>query len=49
MARLHDGLIEISALKASGGIKLGSARYVLFFGIALAGIAGAIIWNIFAR
>jgi hypothetical protein len=39
----------ISEVKASGGVKLGSVRYVLGISIALAAIAGMIIWNIFAR
>jgi hypothetical protein len=39
----------LSEQKASGGIKLGSVRYVLGISIVLAGIAGVIIWNIFAK
>ena len=41
--------IEISERRASGGIKLGSMRYVLLVSLALAGVAGVILWNIFAR
>jgi hypothetical protein len=39
----------VSEVKASGGVKLGSVRYVLGISIALAAIAGVIIWNIFAK
>jgi hypothetical protein len=41
--------VVISEVKASGGVKLGSVRYVLGISIALAAIAGVIIWNIFAK
>jgi hypothetical protein len=40
--------VDISTIKASGGIKLGSVRYVLGISIALAAIAGIILWNIYA-
>jgi hypothetical protein len=40
--------VEISEIKASGGIKLGSVRYVLGISIALAALAGIILWNIYA-
>jgi hypothetical protein len=47
---LHDDRsFEISETKASGGIKLGSARYVLGVGLVLAGLAGVVIWNVFSR
>jgi hypothetical protein len=39
---------EISATDASGGKKLGVMRYVLGISIALATVAGIILWNIFA-
>jgi hypothetical protein len=40
---------EISATKASGGKKLGVMRYVLGISIALAAVAGVILWNIYAH
>jgi hypothetical protein len=40
---------ELSEEKASGGIKLGSVRYVLRVSVVLAAIAGVILWNIFAK
>jgi hypothetical protein len=43
-----DKPVEISATKASGGIKLHSMRYVLGVSIALAAVAGMILWNIYA-
>ncbi len=47
---LHDERpVEISETKASGGIKLGSVRYVLGISLVLAGLAGVIIWNVFSR
>jgi hypothetical protein len=47
---IHDDRpVEISETKASGGIKLGSVRYVLGIGLVLAGRAGVIIWNVFSR
>jgi hypothetical protein len=45
----NDQPLEISETKASGGIKLGSVRYVLAISLVLAGVAGVIIWNVFAR
>jgi hypothetical protein len=45
----HPVPTEISETKASGGVKLGSVRYVLGISLALAAIAGVIIWNIFSR
>jgi hypothetical protein len=39
---------EISATKASGGIKLHAMRYVLGISLALATVAGMILWNIYA-
>jgi hypothetical protein len=44
-----DQPVEISEIKASQGIKLGSVRYVLVISLVLAGVAGVIIWNIFAK
>jgi hypothetical protein len=47
---LHDERpVEISEIKASGGIKLGSVRYMLGISLALAALAGVIIWNVFSR
>jgi hypothetical protein len=43
-----DKPVEISATKASGGIKLRAMRYVLGISIALAVVAGMILWNIYA-
>jgi hypothetical protein len=43
-----DGPVEISATKASGGIKLHAMRYVLGISIALAALAGIILWNLYA-
>ena len=40
---------DISEVKASGGVKLGSVRYVLVVSIVLAAVAGVVIWNIFAK
>jgi hypothetical protein len=45
----NDQPTEISEIRASQGIKLGSVRYVLVISLLLAGIAGMIIWNIFAQ
>ncbi len=45
----NDQPTEISEIKASQGIKLGSVRYVLAISLLLAAIAGIIIWNIFAK
>ncbi|MDB5740768.1 MAG: hypothetical protein JWP16_1808 [Alphaproteobacteria bacterium] len=39
---------EISATRASGGVKLGSVRYVLGISLALVVIAGIILWNLYA-
>ena len=39
---------EISAVNASGGKKLGVMRYVLGISIALATVAGVVLWNIYA-
>ena len=41
--------VEISGTKASGGIKLGTVRYVLGGSLVLAVLAGMIIWNVFAK
>ena len=35
-------------IKASGGIKLGSVRYVLGISVALATVAGIVLWNVYA-
>jgi len=43
-----DKPVEISATKASGGIKLHAMRYVLGISLALAAIAGVILWNMYA-
>jgi hypothetical protein len=43
-----DQSTDLSETEASGGIKLGSVRYVLLFSLVLAAIAGIIIWNIFS-
>ncbi len=43
----NDGT-KLSEVKASGGVKLGSVRYVLIVSLILAGLAGMIIWNVFA-
>jgi hypothetical protein len=40
--------LENSATNASGGKKLGVMRYVLGISIALATVAGIILWNIYA-
>jgi hypothetical protein len=40
--------LEISATDASGGKNLGVMRYVLGIGIALATVAGIVLWNIYA-
>jgi hypothetical protein len=45
----HDDRTELSEVKASGGIKLGSVRYVLAVSVVLADMVGMIIWNVFAR
>jgi hypothetical protein len=44
-----DQPTEISEIKASQGIKLGSVRYVLAISLLLAAVAGVIIWNIFSK
>jgi len=41
--------IDISEVKASGGVKLRSVRYVLVVSLVLATMAGVIIWNIFVK
>jgi hypothetical protein len=40
---------DISETKVSGGIKLGSVRYVLGISLVLAAVAGIILWNIYAH
>jgi hypothetical protein len=49
MAVHDDPPVELSATKASGGVKLGSVRYVLGISLALAAVAGITIWNIFSK
>jgi hypothetical protein len=49
MALHDDPPVEISTTKASGGVKLGSVRYVLGISLVLAAVAGIIIWNIFSK
>ena len=49
MTTQNDHQIDITDIKASGGIKLRSVRYVLGISLALAVVAGVIIWNIFAK
>jgi hypothetical protein len=44
-----DRPVELSEVKASGGIKLGSVRYVLGISIGLTALAGIILWNIYAK
>jgi hypothetical protein len=44
-----DCPIDITEVKASGGVKLGSVRYVLIVSLVLAAVAGVVIWNIFAK
>jgi hypothetical protein len=39
---------QISAADASGGKKLGVMRYVLGISVALAVVAGVILWNVYA-
>jgi hypothetical protein len=43
-----DKPVEISATKASGGVKLHAMRYVLGISIALVTLAGVILWNMYA-
>lgn len=49
MTAQNETPVVISEEKASGGIKLGSVRYVLAISILLAAVAGMIIWNVFAK
>ena len=44
----NDKPVELSPTKASGGVKLHAMRYVLGISIALAAVAGMILWNIYA-
>jgi hypothetical protein len=46
---MHSDRKIISEVKASGGVKLGSVRYVLAISLALAVVAGVVIWNLFAK
>jgi hypothetical protein len=46
---MHSDRNAISEVKASGGIKLGSVRYVLAISLALAAVAGVVIWYLFAK
>jgi hypothetical protein len=43
-----DKPVEISATKASGGVKLHAMRYVLGISLVLAALAGVILWNMYA-
>jgi hypothetical protein len=45
----NDLPVEISEVKASQGIKLGSVRYVLVTSLVLSAMAGFVIWNLFAK
>jgi hypothetical protein len=38
----------ISGANASGGKKLGVMRYVLAVSVALAGVVGVVLWNVYA-
>jgi hypothetical protein len=49
MTMQSDRPVEISEVEASQGVKLGSVRYVLGVSLALAAVAGVIIWNLFAK
>jgi hypothetical protein len=49
MPNQNDHPKDISETKASGGVKLGSMRYVLLISIVLAAVAGIALWNNFAR
>jgi hypothetical protein len=49
MTTQSDRPIVISETKASGGVKLGSVRYVLGVSLAIAGVVGVVIWNLFAK
>jgi hypothetical protein len=49
MTMLSDRQVELSEVKASQGVKLGSMRYVLGLSLVLAAVAGVIIWNLFAK
>ena len=44
-----DQPIDLSEVKASQGVKLGSVRYVLGISLVLVAVAGIVIWNIFAK
>jgi hypothetical protein len=46
---MNNDRSSISEVKASGGVKLGSVRYVLAVSLVLATVAGVVIWNIFAK
>ena len=39
----------LTETQASGGKKLGSVRYVLAVSLALAAVAGVVVWNVFAH
>jgi hypothetical protein len=49
MTSQNDRQVVLSETKASGGVKLGSVRYVLGISLVLASVAGVVIWNIFAK
>jgi hypothetical protein len=42
---MSDEKKTLSEVKASGGIKLGEMRYVLGISLALAVIAGVVLWS----
>ena len=44
-----DGPVVLTEVEASQGVKLGSVRYVLGISLAMAGVAGIAIWNVFAK
>ena len=46
---INNDRSSVSETKASGGVKLGSVRYVLAISLALATVAGVVIWNLFAK
>jgi hypothetical protein len=46
--KTHNDKTVLSEVKASGGVKLGSVRYVLVISLILAGLVGMIIWNIYS-
>ena len=49
MATTHDGKTVLSAQEARQGKELGVMRYVLHISLALAVIAGVVIYTIFSH